>query len=565
MTATAAPGWDTCAELDCSGVRLAVGDRCLAHAAEQDVVVELKRIFDERTLDARGVPINGQLLERLLTACPRGDDDRPVLKGARLDRATFEDEAVFDNATFEDEAVFSGATFKDKASFSFATFKGRARFDGVTFERWTGFGRAIFEGWAGFDGVTFEGTARFKRATFKHYAVFSGATFEGEAVFSFTTFEDEAWFGGATFEQARQLGPMLVRKQLRLDQAVFKQRIQIEVGAAAVCCQRVRFPSGVQLRLRWASVVLDDADLAGPSILAGIPPFPELDEGRFARAWARLPPPHDDGARPRLLSVRSADLVGLTMSNVDLRACRFLGAHNLDKLRIEGQPLLARARGRRRTGRLTLAEEHYWRDQAPRHRRGWYPSACQLPAWAGLEPANRPSPAQIAGLYRELRRGREDSKDEPGAADFYYGEMEMRRHAAPWWSVERVLLTLYWLVSGYALRAWRALAALLLMIVVAAGLFATVGFKSPDSPRFVPVRVSSTGALVYQQQPVQRPSAWRQMPAALGYSAEVATSLLRGPERPVTAAGAWTQAVLRWLGPLLFGLALLSLRGRVKR
>jgi hypothetical protein len=168
-------------------------------------------------------------------------------------------------------------------------------------------------------------------------------------------------------------------------------------------------------------------------------------------------------------------------------------------------------------------------------------------------------------LYRELRRGREDSKDEPGAADFYYGEMEMRRHAAPWWSVERVLLTLYWLVSGYALRAWRALAALLLMIVVAAGLFATVGFKSPDSPRFVPVRVSSTGALVYQQQPVQRPSAWRQMPAALGYSAEVATSLLRGPERPVTAAGAWTQAVLRWLGPLLFGLALLSLRGRVKR
>jgi hypothetical protein len=32
-------------------------------------------------------------------------------------------------------------------------------------------------------------------------------------------------------------------------------------------------------------------------------------------------------------------------------------------------------------------------------------------------------------LYRALRKGREDAKDEPGAADFHYGEMEMRRHA----------------------------------------------------------------------------------------------------------------------------------------
>jgi hypothetical protein len=34
---------------------------------------------------------------------------------------------------------------------------------------------------------------------------------------------------------------------------------------------------------------------------------------------------------------------------------------------------------------------------------------------------------QIAGLYRALRKGRGDIKDEPGAADFYYRVMEMRR------------------------------------------------------------------------------------------------------------------------------------------
>ncbi len=322
---------------------------------------------------------------------------------------------------------------------------------------------------------------------------------------------------------------MLVRKQLTLEQAVFKQRVQIEAGAAAVCCRRTQFPAGVDLRLRFASVVLDDADLAGPSILAGVPPFPNLDEARFAQDWASLPPPpQEQRAQPRLLSACRANLTGLTISDVDLRACRLFGAHNLDRLRIEGQPLLARAGGRHHTGRLTLAEEHHWRHQAPRHRRGWFPPVCQPPAWADPETSSWPGPAQLAGLYRELRKGREDSKDEPGAADFYYGEMEMRRHAAPWWSAERMLLTLYWLVSGYALRAWRAFATLLVVVVAAAGVFATVGFKPPASPRFVPVGVTSNGALVYQEQQVHRLSVWRQVPVALGYSGEVATSLLRG-------------------------------------
>ena len=45
---------------------------------------------------------------------------------------------------------------------------------------------------------------------------------------------------------------------------------------------------------------------------------------------------------------------------------------------------------------------------------------------------------QIAGLYRALRKGREDTKDKPGAADLYYGEMEMRRHARPGVSRRRV-------------------------------------------------------------------------------------------------------------------------------
>ena len=69
------------------------------------------------------------------------------------------------------------------------------------------------------------------------------------------------------------------------------------------------------------------------------------------------------------------------------------------------------------------AEEHAWRAGVP-GATGWDAPAVRAPEDA--EPAS-PAPEQIAAIYRALRKGREDGKDEPGAADFYYGEMEMRR------------------------------------------------------------------------------------------------------------------------------------------
>ena len=49
-------------------------------------------------------------------------------------------------------------------------------------------------------------------------------------------------------------------------------------------------------------------------------------------------------------------------------------------------------------------------------------------AHAGAPRGGSPSQlGRITAIYRALRKGREDSKDEPGAVDFYYGEMEMRR------------------------------------------------------------------------------------------------------------------------------------------
>jgi hypothetical protein len=81
-------------------------------------------------------------------------------------------------------------------------------------------------------------------------------------------------------------------------------------------------------------------------------------------------------------------------------------------------------------------------------------------------------PGRIATLYRSLRKAYEDAKNEPGAADFNYGEMEMRRLDLQTATAERLLLTLYWLVSGYSLRGSRALGCLLIIVFAsAAGFF----------------------------------------------------------------------------------------------
>jgi len=240
--------------------------------------------------------------------------------------------------------------------------------------------------------------------------------------------------------------------------------------------------------------------------------------------------------------MRWANAEHVTVSGVDLSSCRFLGTHHLDGLRLEGGSSFAYTPpGFGRTRRQAIAEEYALRDWPatdhllPDDVRAWHVDA-----------------REVAGVYRDLRKGREDNKDEPGAADFYYGEMDMRRLAGSRARRpraadrsrgrltrdrgEHVILTLYWLVSGYGLRASRALVFLALTVLAFGVLLYRWGFKADTS-----------------------------LLSAITFSAESTTSLLHAPERTLTIAGEWLQTGLRLLGPLFFGLALLSLRGRVKR
>jgi hypothetical protein len=164
-------------------------------------------------------------------------------------------------------------------------------------------------------------------------------------------------------------------------------------------------------------VVLDDTDVSAPSLLTGIPPMASdkmaSQEQLIAKGWAEK---HTDQVpgQPRLLSLQRANVAGLGLANVNLADCRFAGAHNLDKLRLEADVAFglspARVRWERRQ---VIAEESAWR--AGQARPGLWTSPW-WPDWADGKPPVL-SPGAIAGLYRALRKGREDAKDEPGTAD----------------------------------------------------------------------------------------------------------------------------------------------------
>ena len=513
---------ESCAHADCVGARLE-GEHCLEHLTPVEFDAAVTRLRNGAPLQARNTTLSAERLRALLDAlCV---NEHPVLPAADFQGATLTRGADFHGATFSSYADFEDATFGDiQADFDGVTFSDDANFEGATF-RGAGFYRATFRSDACFVGATFSDHADFRESTFSRTATFYSATFSRDANFA-----------RATFEHARELGPMSVGlgpmtfdERLVLDDCVFLERIRLDVTARGLSARGTTFAAGALMRVGWAEIALDNADFARPSTLSAAPDWDETTD---------LPPVRADdhllGPAPRLVTLRGAHVAALSISNVDLRACRFFGAHGLESLTIEAGCRWPRApSGRRYADRETIAEEYSWRH--------WNDPNTQPSVWfKGDDDTDPLTPTQIAGLYRALRKAREDAKDHAGASDLYYGEMEMRRHAAPTWHGlprgDRALLRLYWLTSGYGLRPARTLAALATTLLVGAGLLCWFGFHDP-----------------------------RTYGRSLLFAIESSISLLRPPETKLSAGGEIVQITLRLLGPLLFGLALLAIRARIKR
>jgi uncharacterized protein YjbI with pentapeptide repeats len=574
-------------------------------------------------------------------------DDAAFAGSAWFSRTAFDGDGVFIDATFVGHANFSGATFGGAAefpdttfgyaSFGWATFGGPARFVGAKFTSYAGFETANFGGDAEFHGATFSGSAlfdgatfcgsaqfngesfsgaarfsepaRFNEATFRDAALFNGAsfsrdagfensTFSGLAGFEGATFAEDARFAGATFERAQTLGPILVAKRMWLDRVVFAQRVVIEASALRASFARAVFRGGADVRLRWAEVWFEDTDFAEPSLVAGLQArlTPKGDKAFLGwekpsddATWASALETPPEQSAPHVLSIRGARVTELALAGVNLRACRFAGAHGLDELTYENAEFAESPSGWRWirwqpvrwAHRRTIAEERYWRaEPAGQYGTGWDANDEQEPQYeqasreSGSEPPvpwppERPDllgAEQIAGVYRELRKGREDKKDEPGAADFYYGEMEMRRHSAA--VAERSILWLYWLFSGYGLRASRALVALVVLVgIFTSGLY-LYGFRDRSRPYATAAELRAAPG-----QPSKKPfppsladvlDGWGSLDAWT-YSAGTATAVIGAPDAQLTQEGRAMRIPLRLLGPILIGLGLLAIRGRVKR
>ena len=586
------PQWAFCEVEGCIGERLEGTALCLAHLSprQQQRVFAAYRRGDD--IHARGVPFDDELLERLVEALPKDPSGRARFPGhtdfawarfrglVNLVGCHFTGLAYFGCATFSQGASFSGSSFEAVSFHRAKIFRsfhcnGTRFTDGVSMDDarlatvHSEFNRAVFEGPADYRQVVCAGPLSFDGATFESHANFGdldswGPTSFSESSFARgcsldgTRFRDEVRFERCRFESRQQLGPFRCDERLIMESVDFADRPEIRVSADTALIYRTAFP-GASFLLGAGSYSLEDCSFDAPSLLGGR---------------------RDQETQPAIVSMRASDAANLTLSDVDLRSCGFLGAHNLDRLRIDPTCTFASPRGGLTSSRDALAEEHAWRSRQAE--RGWPGEGTARPGWlddpalpgrredgSGSSPADVPrvaGPAQIAPLYRSLRKAKEGEGDEPGAADLYYGEMEMRRrrplphkraNARLAWLGERSILKLYWAVSGYGLRTWRALVTWLVVVAAGAAAFYSVGIAEPKAN--APQRASAAAptAEVFPRE--------NDLPDALLLSIGSSTAVAAPGDDNLTDAGRATRLGLRFLGPLVLALGLLALRGRVKR
>ncbi|MDN3026972.1 pentapeptide repeat-containing protein [Streptomyces sp. S.PB5] len=373
--------------------------RCLAHVTAPDRQIALLSASAGSRADYRGVPFTPELLAEL----------RRWTQGVLY-------EARFDQAVFSGEADLSGFVFSGRADFTDARFQGSVDFGRARFRHGADFLRTVFEEDAGFDRSEFEDSVDFMRAEFR-----STLSMTGTCV-----------MGILDLSRVRCSGSMeatlVCTHEARLGGAVMEQPVHLQLAVPRLYCRETSFLASSALLLRFAEADLTDAHLAARLSLFhhyGLFLLPD----RTAMDETRLQPyiPDRFGA-PELVSIRGVDVSHLTLVDMWLRRCLFFGAHHLDQIRISGECYFAypyRDWGvhggvpLRWARRRTIADEHLLRhgvERSARNRGAWREITDDLPGTV-MEPAH------VAQLYRQLRKALEDNKDEPGAADFYYGEM----------------------------------------------------------------------------------------------------------------------------------------------
>jgi pentapeptide repeat protein len=519
---------------------------CLRHMPEGRRKDAVNRTLAGRVVDLRGLQIDHGLWTDLVDGLEQVAFDAAEHRPIWFSGATFEVPAFFfgwrfygnlnfDGTRFAQGANFYGAVFERNVSFVGAKFSAgvedisdfRAKFSDLSAE----FEDAVFKGGLELASAEFEEEARFYKARFHYEVDFRGASFAGLA-----SFQETEWFA-----PQRLFGRISLGGDLNLRRASFDGDLLLEVEGGRVNFEDTRFGDALTIRARGTVLALEHLDLTRPALVA-LAPKSEADGGE-ATAVDFSPDPSEI-ALPKIRSLRDSNVLGLTIASASLRECLFQGVRNIDRLSIEGNVPFAEApKGRSR--RRTVYEESIWRlARADRAGTAFGRMAARLvaPGWLAVQASASDTaevgvqPDQLARIYRGLRKSLEESKDYAGASDLYYGEMEMRLRARSTPPADRCIIALYWLLSGYGLRASRSLLALALLLAIFSFLFAAFGFVDDES-----------------------------MLDGFLHSARAAALFPQSDEIDLTQAGQVFQIALRVVGPALIGLSALALRARIKR
>ena len=512
--------------------------------------------------------VTAYMIRQLLFHATDSEHERPVLREADFTDIRFGPDVIFSGAEFIGDALFIRASFQDQTYFGRrlltsdpqdleslefqdgVIFHDGAFFHKATFSGRVNFTRVEFNGATHFDGAKFQDTAFFSEAVFKQYISFISSTFDEQASFDKTHFRENADFPMVTFGSA-YFNNAIINGDAVFNSSNFHKHVSFDdlmvtgiadfagttfqsglhsfrIRASQLKLTSAHLHEGGTLHIHNAVLKLDWSVFGAPTIIKG-----------FQIASGHDPLDEQESWLPILKSMSGVDLSNIVLGDIDLSECIFSGTHNLDKLRLEGRTkFLEPPKGIylglscpifwRWSRRLVLEEERLWR-AATRKWRGWVGSRKLIgtDANAGAE--------RIAKLYRSLRKGREDVKNEPGAADFYYGEMEMRRHGSQRLP-EKFVLSLYWGVSGYSLRPARTLLALVFLTSLTAGLIDLYGLK----------------------QAISYWDAWQ-----ISLASTINLTIVANEQ--FTTIGNWLRILLRIVGPVLYGLTLLAIRGHVKR
>ncbi|MGW2058091.1 pentapeptide repeat-containing protein [Streptomyces sp. NPDC001840] len=579
------PNQRVCDVGECDGTALPETQECLEHADDSSFDKFVDSIRPGDSIAFRKTQIHANRFHRILGAL-RDEEGAIKLGDASFQKSVFLGHISFDTASFQGNCTFSGAVFTKTASFNRIHFSERtiflgtefsasAKFTKTTFKKLAFFRNAVFHDAVIFTELDMQEGVKFAGARFVKTARFTDATFQGRASFKQCRFEN------ATFESCRfkaglslreseatgsfkidaayvtgtlnasqtkfradcQFGPVLSTHEINATDSLWEGRATLSISAPRVDISWARFNDSLRVNARHATLACEGTRFDTASIIAG------AFELRFANSTGsgvldeQQIPAGSICDLPSISTFRGADLSNVTLVDIDLSKCHFIESHNLDKVIMDGDVRFASTPPKRITWknpihsrlwttRKVVVEEQRWRANA-NGSRDW-PMPRRNPS------ARKPMTAEsVANVYRSLRRAQEESKNQPGAADFYYGEMEMRRHAKTLPASERFIISLYWAISGYGLRASRSILSLVLLIFATSWLAYKFGFsgKSPTYPQTI---------VHYLENLVSLRSA-----------------TLQGAR--VNTFGASLNIFLKVAGPVFLGLSVLAVRNRVRR